>query len=59
MHFPTLGNLLIIGDFPLTLLRMVVHLDQGTSTANICETLVTKYEFSQNARQKKKRGGGT
>jgi hypothetical protein len=35
----------------LTLLRMMVHLDQKTSTANICETLVTKYEFPQNFRK--------
>jgi hypothetical protein len=34
----------------------MVHLDHGTSTANICETLVTKYKFSQNSR--KGPGGG-
>jgi len=38
---------------------MMVHLDQETSAANICETLVTKYEFSQNSRKGQKMGGGT
>jgi len=33
----------------------MVHLDQGTSTANICETLVTKYEFSQNSHKGQKK----
>jgi hypothetical protein len=36
---------------------MMVHLDQGTSTANIRETFVTKYAFSQNSRRGQKGGG--
>jgi len=37
----------------------MVHMDQGASIANICETLVTKYEFSQNSRKEKKKVGYT